>query len=238
VGWEGQLAAATAVMLAATVQSSTGFGFGMLAAPVLAVVDTALVPGPLLVLSLFISGMTALREIRSIDLRGLSLATVGRIAGSLAAAATMAALPGRWFAIIFAVLVLIGCACSAGGWRFHPSRRGLVLAGTASGYMGTITSIGSPPMALVYQSQPGPQIRSTMAAFFVLGGIASLASLAWFGQVTAATMTTGLWLLPPLLLGFGVSRWLIGHVDKGLMRPIILSISALSAVLLLVRSLV
>ena len=42
-------------------------------------------------------------------------------------------------------------------------------AGALSGFMGTIVSIGGPPIALLYQNESGPSLRGTLSAFFVVG---------------------------------------------------------------------
>jgi hypothetical protein len=46
-----------------------------------------------------------------------------------------------------------------------------------AGVMGTATSIGGPPMALVWQGHQGSRLRGTMSAFFMIGSAVSLVSL-------------------------------------------------------------
>jgi len=40
----------------------------------------------------------------------------------------------------------------------------LLIAGGLSGFFGTLTSIGAPPLALVEQGEKGPTIRGTLSA--------------------------------------------------------------------------
>lgn len=236
--WPVVLALAATVAAAAMLQASTGVGFGVLAAPVAVMLDPRLVPSSLLLLSLLLSVMTALRERGAIDLPGLGFATIGRVLGAAGAGATIALLPPSLFATVFSLMILAAIALSVVGWHVQPTRGNLVVAGLASGYMGTITSVGSPPMALVYQNVPGPTIRATMGAFFVLGSAVSLASLATVGHLDLMQLLASLWLLAPLLLGYRLSRHAIGYIDRGRVRPAILAVSAAAALALLARELV
>ena len=58
-----------------------------------------------------------------------------------------------------------------------------MLAGATSGVLGTATSIGGPPMALVWQNSSGPKLRGTMSGFFLVGSVLSIAVLAITGGV-------------------------------------------------------
>ena len=65
-------------------------------------------------------------------------------------------LPERALAIVLAGVVLLGVVLTSLGWIPVPRRRNLVLAGAASGVLGTATAIGGPPMALVWQGSTAP----------------------------------------------------------------------------------
>jgi hypothetical protein len=47
------------------------------------------------------------------------------------------------------------------------------------------------------------------------------------------------WLVPPVLLGFALSRYLVRHVDKSKrgIKPAVLAVSAIAAVMLLLKPL-
>lgn len=225
-----------AIVAAAMVQGSTGLGFGMVAAPVLAIVDPVFVPGPLLVLALLVSALVALREWRSIDRAGIGYALAGRIPASFVAGFTIAAIPAAAFGALFGGLVLLAVLLSVAGWQLLPTRRNLVFAGLASGYMGTITSIGAPPMALVYQHSSGAAVRSTLGAYFVFGALWSLIALAAFGAVGWSELLLSVNLLPALVLGFIASNWVVTHINKDRVRQLVLIFCTLSSVALLAKS--
>ncbi|MHA1563762.1 MAG: sulfite exporter TauE/SafE family protein [Alphaproteobacteria bacterium] len=217
------------IAIAATVQGSTGLGFSMVAAPVLAILNPIFVPGPMLVLALFVSAMVALREWRSIDRKGIAYALAGRIPASFLAGFTVAAIPAAAFSGLFGGFVLLAVLLSWAGWRLVPTPRNFVMVGMVSGYMGTITSIGAPPMALIYQHSSGAKVRSSLGAYFVFGAAWSLIALAMFGVVGWSDFLLSVNLLPPLILGFVASNWVVTHINKSHVRRIVLIFCALSS---------
>ena len=63
------LLVAVIVAIAATIQGSTGIGFNMFAAPIVALIEPAFLPGPLLMLAAMVSIGVMLREFRAIDVQ-------------------------------------------------------------------------------------------------------------------------------------------------------------------------
>ena len=80
------------------------------------------------------------------------------------------------------------------------------MAGFASGITGTATSIGGPPIAIVYQHRPAREIRTTMAVYFLVGAGISLVALLISGDLTRDQAVAALELLPFLALGAAARR--------------------------------
>jgi uncharacterized membrane protein YfcA len=116
-------------------------------------------------------------------------------------------------------------------------RTTLALAGALSGLGGTTSGIGGPPMGIAFRNSGGPAIRSTLAAFFVVGALLSLASLAVVGEVTAPRLLAGVALVPFVGVGYLASGWLRPRVRPHVLRRAVLALSGTSAVVLLVVAL-
>ena len=233
----GYCTVAAAIMLASALQASIGFGIGMLAAPIVALVDPALIPGTLIMVATLVTLMVVVREREDIDLHGTGWALVGRIPGTIAGALLLAMLPERGLAILLAVVVLSGVALTSFGWIPVPRRRNVVLAGAASGVLGTATAIGGPPMALVWQRNEGARLRGTMSGFFLVGSIMSIAALAATGAVNRHTMWMFAVLIPAALAGYVLSRGLNRILDPKRLRWLAIGVSALGAIVLIGREL-
>jgi uncharacterized membrane protein YfcA len=106
-----------------------------------------------------------------------------------------------------------------------------------SGITGTATSIGGPPIALVYQHDPGPRVRSTLGAYFLVGVVVSLAALAFGGQLDSREVYAGAVLLPFVVAGFLLARPLRRLVDGHILRAALLAVVSASGVVLIVQSL-
>lgn len=238
IDWIVLLYGTLAIFIAAVVQGSTGLGFGMIAAPILMLIHPAFVPGPLLLLAMLLSFMATVREWHDIDWKGLSFALSGRIAGSILAGVTIVAIPLSTYGLVFGLLVLGAVGLSATGWHVLPSRKNLLTAGLASGYMGTLTSIGAPPIALVYQHGESSVVRSTLSVFLVCGAAISISALIAFGRFPVGQMLVSLAFLPAVLAGFQVSNWVVPRLNRQRMRYAVLALCALSSLVLVVKSIV
>jgi uncharacterized membrane protein YfcA len=229
---------AVAIVLASCMQASIGFGMGMLAAPIVAIVDPGLIPGTLIMLATLLTIFVVVREHQEIDLSGTGWALVGRVPGTVAGALLLAALPESALAMVLAGVVLVGVALTSFGWIPAPHRRNLVLAGATSGVLGTATSIGGPPMALVWQNTTGARLRGTMSGFFLVGSLMSIGALTLTGAVDGHTVSSFAVLMPAVAVGFVLSR-LVNHLlDTQRQRWVAIVISAVGAIVLIVRQLV
>ena len=228
----------TVICIAATLQGSIGFGLGVLGAPLLVLIAPDLVPGPLLLNALVVTLLVTHRERRSVDLSGLGWALSGRAVGVVAAAGTLAVLPRDRMSLAIGAAVQLVVAINARGLRVRPGTGSLIGAGVLSGLTGTISSVGGPPMALLYQDAAGSRLRGTLSGYFVVGVLMSLAALIVIGRFGVAEFRLGLMLVPGSLVGFVVSGRTAAIADKGsLTRIAVLTVSGVSGAALIARQL-
>jgi uncharacterized membrane protein YfcA len=227
---------ALAVTLGALVQGAVGLGLGLVAAPVVTLVDASLMPGVMIWLASAYPLLTLATEWRQTDWRGLGWAFAGRAPGTLVGVVVVAVVSARLLGVLVGAMVLVAGLLTWLVVRLPERPAVLAAAGVVSGVTGTATSIGGPPLALIYQHVPGPRLRATMAAYFVGGGVLSLAGLAAGGQLGSDQAVTALALAPFLLAGFALAGPVRRHVDAGRTRAAVLVVCAVSALALLVRS--
>ena len=223
------------VLVGATLQGSVGFGMGLLASPILILLDPRFVPAPILLSTTILTTLLTYRERHAIDFHGIRWAMVGRVGGTLAGGAVLLIVPADRLVLLFGVFILSGVTISLSGLRFPPVRPVLIVAGALSGLLGTVASVGGPPMALVYQDASGSRIRSTMSGFFLMGTVLSLAALWLVGRFGAYEIRLALIMLPSILVGFVLSRWTAAYVDRGYVRPAVLTVAAGTGVLVIIR---
>lgn len=234
LGW---LAAVSIIATGAAIQGSVGFGLGVFGAPILALIDPRLVPGPLLLDALLLTVLVAVREWKHVRLADLGWSVPGRLLGTGLAVWILTAIPAEWFQVAMGAFMLLAVALTWLGPRLPLNPRTLLAAGTLAGVMGTITSIGGPPMALLYQNEEGPRIRGTLAAFFTLGVIFSMGGLTVAGRFGWTEVRLAALLLPGIVAGFALSAWTASRLDKNHTRAIVLVTSAVAGVLVVAKGL-
>ncbi|AOY95838.1 hypothetical protein BKK79_29590 [Cupriavidus sp. USMAA2-4] len=217
------------IFAGACLQGIGGIGFAMLSAPLGALFFPQLVPGPLLALGGCVSLLSALREFRAIAWPLAGAALCGRAGGGLLAVAVISSLRPEPLAVLFSVSILLAVAMSLLGWRVAASTASLAVAGAASGFMGTITSAGAPPFAIVMQHVAPERMRATIGCILCGGAALSLAMLSVAGRFGAAEVQLGVALSPFLLAGFALSNRLRGRWSALAVRRLLLALCAAGA---------
>lgn len=219
----------------ASLQGSIGYGMVLVSGPVLVLVEPRLMPGPYLVSSTLLAVMVILRERKELVLGDLVWAIGGRIPGSALAATLLAILAASTINLAFGFIILAAVGLSISGLRFPPNRVNLFIAGVLSGIMGTIAAIGGPPIAIVYQNEPGGRLRTNMSIFFLFGTLISITSLALAGKFGTAELMLSLNLIPAVILGFVFSSFLKNRLNPRWTRTIVLGVAAVSALAVIIK---
>ena len=231
------LLASLIVVAGCVVQGSIGIGLGLLGAPLLVLIEPRLLPGPLLFCSLVLTILVTRRDWHGVRLGDLGWALPGRLLGTAVALLVLRAVAPERIGVFVGIAVLAGVAITASGLDLPPRPATLLGAGTLAGFFGTTTSVGGPPMAIVYQREPGPRIRGTLSAFFVVGVIVSLIGLHFVGRYGMPEWRLSLLMAPAALVGFVLSRRTAQWVDQGRTRAAVLIASAAAGVVVVLREL-
>jgi uncharacterized membrane protein YfcA len=219
------------------VQGGVGFGINVIAAPILAVIDPKLVPGPGLAVGFVLTLLVAVRDRAALDRRGLEFNIAGRVPGTIVGALFIASIPKGAVTITVGCAVLLAVVLNLTRIALRPTPSTLVVAGVVSGFASTVSSVGGPPTAIVYANEPAPVARATLAFIFLIGSLMSLVALAFVGKYGPDEIRSTLVLLGPAVLGFFLSKPIAAHVDRGTARHAILVVAALGALTALAKEL-
>src|SRR5262249_19449692 len=102
------LGSGIAGVLGALVQSGVGLGLGVVAAPVVTLLDPALMPGSMLLAGAILPVLILAREARHTDWPGVSWALAGRVVGTAAGIWLVTAVPVQALGILVGAAVLAG----------------------------------------------------------------------------------------------------------------------------------
>ncbi|MFI0036553.1 sulfite exporter TauE/SafE family protein [Streptomyces mutabilis] len=224
---------AVTVAVAAFVQGSSGLGFALIVAPVAGIIDPHLVPVFVLASMIPLNLYVAWRERASLDLRGAGWITAARLAATPAGLAVLWLIPERSLGVFVGVATVLAAVVSLAAPAFPPGRAAYVGAGAVTGLTETATGVGGPPLALVYQHRPPAELRSTVAACFLVGEVASLALLFGTGEAQVTELGQAVVLLPAIAVGAWLSRLVHHRLDARRTRLFVLVFALVSGLVLM-----
>lgn len=210
---------ALVIFLGALIQGAMGFGLGIIAAPFIVLIEPELIPGLILFVALPLASLTVWRDIAGLALGELLWAIIGRVPGTLAGVGFLAFASNRLLSVLLGISVLLAVVLSARQPRIRRTQPRLFSAGALSAFMATTTSVGGPPMALMYQSAEGQAVRANLAAYMIIGTLGSLIALVFVGRFTLEHAGISALMLFPTLLGFLLARMVLPLLNPAWFRP-------------------
>lgn len=214
-------------------QTTVGFGLAIVAAPILFYLDPMYIPAPVTIAALTNCIFTTIYYRAHLSLEVLWVAMLARIPGSIVGVGLLLIISTQQLAVLMALTIGIGMWLNYQRFPMAINGRNLSIAGFTSGLMGTSTSIGGPPMAILMQGQRANTIRGNLAAFFIFSCVVSLLVLLPAGYLGVAQWNLAWPLIPAALLGswLGV-RWGSKVNDKA-MRILTLLFCGTSVIVML-----
>lgn len=223
------------VFLGALVQGIIGFGLGVVSASIIFLINPEYLPVPLIMLSLVLTTIVLLLNRSELAIDLVRWPMVGQILGIVLAAWVVAWVDRSWFGFLFALLLLLAVFLTVCRIRLSITPVTGTVCGFASGFSGTIVAIGGPPMALLYHSLPPKVVIANLSTFFLLGCTISLVVLGLFGRVSWHDAALAGKLIPGMLLGYFVSRYVIQYAKPAMIRMMALSGSGMVGIYSLVK---
>jgi len=233
--------AVVATFGAAFIRGLTGFGFGILLVPILAL---ALTPVQAVLAINVMAGLLALSEIRYI------LREAERSALTISILVVIATAPGLMLLAAtpqgLARLLIALVALSAFFAILLPQRQAHIpgpvttgLTGLSAGILTGFAAMPGPPVVPYYVGRDIPRqtARASMIGVFGVAAIAGIGSGAAIGVLESRTLWLGLGLFPLVLLGNWIGSLAFGKVSDRLWRSfvaIVLAAAALAALIKLI----
>ena len=194
------------IILGAITQSAIGIGFGI-PAGILVLLEPSMVPSCIILMGSFLALSNAMLSYKDIIKIDLIYSYTGRVIGSILAMPLIFLTLGTdYYLIIFGFLLLIATYLSAKKWNIVATKKNITIAGTASGLMGTLTGIGGPPMAIVYQNSSAPKVVATLNMFFGIGALFSVLLFVYFDLINLPEVMKSIYLVPGLVVGTYIGR--------------------------------
>lgn len=223
--------------IGAVVHGSTGIGLGLVAGPVLLSIEPAYVPGPLMLVSIVIGMRHLIAERQNIDRAILGRLVLGMPIGVVVATALLIALDERTMALGVGALVVLVVGALLAGVELPRTARNEVIGGAASSFGAVAAAVPGPQLVMTLHDLPGPAMRPTIAATTAITGVATAASLVVVGRFGADEMMLFIGIIPPVLVGLVLARYVRPWLDRAMFRPVILTLAMAGGLALILRNL-
>lgn len=225
------------VLFASFLQTLTGFGYALAAAPLLAL---AINPKDVVMLVLFtgllVKAVMVWHTRRVGSFSNVLLMFFASIMGALPGAFVMAHISSEMLKIgigivLVAVTVLMyrNITVTIANHRFAQA-----VVGVNSGFLASTTSLNGPPVVLYYMNEAAEKetIRANLARYFVLGNSASLLLSYFWGTLNISSLTLNAAIsIPALLLGFWLGEKAFTKVDGQMFRNLALGVISVSGII-------
>lgn len=229
---------ALVLLVGCSIQTAIGFGMAVLAAPVVMLVAPEWVPYVLSTTALVTSGINSWYLKTHVSVSSMAPAVLARVPGTVIGIWLLLVMDLMWLQVVVSVAVLLAVIVSLFPLKFEATTNRLAWAGFASGFMGTTTSIGGPPMALVMQHGNPEKIRANLSLYFVFACLLSMSSYGLAGLINGEIGLVCLSFTPVAVAGFFFGKRIQSRIEAKTFRYLLLALCAVSSVIALTGVLV
>lgn len=217
------------VVVAAVIRAFTGFGFALLAIPVLVLIlPPAQVIPFIFLLELVISVTLLPRLWYEVDFSGLRWLLPGALLATPIGGYVLLIASAEALRLAIGLVVVMAALLMARGLRFRnrPGPAASFGTGLVSGTLNGAAGIPGPPVVLFYLATPAADSvsRATLIAYFTVTDIMGIGVAAWNGLFTWDTLLWALWLTPAMLIGSVLGQTAFSRVNPNLFRRIVLGV--------------
>ena len=228
------------VVAASTVIGTAGFGFSLVAAPVLLLYlepqQVVVVANSLIALLLV---MVLARTWRNLEFKAsLGLVLGGMVATPIGVLVLNSASPSALRITIAIVIIFLGLISLKNiQLPFTRSRAAGPVFGFLTSLAVTTIAIGGPLGAIYAISQrwKPDMVRAGLAVFFLASDLVAFPLYAATGLVERNTLANIGILIPGLIVGFFVARWLVNWINERIFRYVVVAVIIVAGSVTLIR---
>ncbi len=240
-GWI--ILASVIILLAGFIHSTTGFGFALVATPLLLFV---LEPKSVVIIVILLAGINSLILLfhyrHYVDIKRVLFLCIGSALGIPLGVYLLSSLNPSTIRLVIAILVIpFSISVLLGySYRFKGNTIGCTVAGFIGGTLQASTSISGPPVVLFLLGQDMSKERfiGTLSAYFFFVNIVTVCTFSFMGMITADILEKVGILLPVLGLGFYIGTKALYKISTGFFKKIAMSVVFVSALVIILTSII
>ena len=214
-------------LASALLQGLSGFGFSILAIPLITIIMSPKTSVPILLLySIVINVVVLISTKKAIKLKQIWLLLAGAILAIPLGTKLLIILPENLIRIFIGILILFFGFLLLAGMRIKFKRTKLVMlpVGFLSGMLGAAISISGPPLIIYFTNQgtEKQEFRGNLAIYFLLLNLLTIPVYLINGLFTAEVINFALIFSPALIVGVLLGSLLSHKIEENHFRKITL----------------
>ena len=214
------------VFLASFLQSITGFGLVMVAAPLLMFFYE---PKLTIVIMFCLAGCGNCAQLlllwKQVNWQRIAELFCGALVGIPLGVTVFRQLPGNGLKVAGSIVILFTLVpMEFKRKRFEENRRNTIITGMLAGIMAMTTGMAGPPLVLyfAYTTMPQNVFRATCIGYFFFSNLGSLLALWISGVPIGDAVGEFVFLLPGLACGIALGHWAFRFIPQQMIRKMII----------------
>lgn len=229
------------ITLASAAHALSGFGFTMVAVPILAVIidaHTAVVAATTIAFAL--SSVVAWRELSHIKWKPALIVSAAGLLGIPVGLYGLTVLSDRLLSIFIGIIVLTFAAILAAKVSIPEGLHMEIAAGATSGALLSSTGMNGPPLVAAFGAMglPPREFRATLQVVFTVQGIFVIIGYLLTHQYSSESLAALIPAIPALALGWTIGNKLFGRISPEQFGRLVLGGLTISGLLILSQALI
>lgn len=228
------------VLIASTLQSSTGFGFSIMATPFLLLLFQPHDAIQLnIAISFFISGILFYKVYKDVDKEIFKRLIKGSLVGIFPGIILFAFLDERPLKLLVGILFLMATTLLIAKVKIKQTKKNEWITGGLAGLLTTSMGMPGPPLLIYFAGAKIDKIviRSTTLAYFLCIYPISLLLQFILFDISIEVWKSTLWSLPFAIIGIIIGQWIFVRLNQQIFLVIIYMLIFLTGLYLLITNL-
>lgn len=208
-----------------------------MAGPALVAIDPGFAPGPLIVVGQVVGIRNVIVERSHTDRQAVRRCAIGLPFGLAAGLAVLAVASDRVIALFVGSFAAAGAISLLCGLQIRRSPRVEVATGTAVAFSSVTAALPGPAFALTFSEMKPATLRGTVGSVFFMVAVMAMIGLVATGEFGGHEIELIGWLIPGILLGLALARFVRPFLDRSWFRPAVLLVAFAGGIALILRQL-
>ena len=205
--------------------------------PALVAIDPGFAPGPLIAVGQIVGIRNVIVERSHTDRQAVRRCALGLPFGLAAGLAVLAAASDEVIALFVGSFTTAGAVSLLFGFHVRRSPRVEVATGVAVAFSSVTAALPGPAFALTFSEMNPATLRGTVGSVFFMVAATAMIGLIATGEFGGNELELIGWLVPGILFGLVLARFVRPFVDRAWFRPAVLIVALAGGIALILRQL-